>query len=909
MTSNGSTCDSGEFDTEEEPFDQVEGELSTVRGPNGELRLVRSIQTQTNEDDFDCASPARASRGKRKIDGALSPSRKRRRAKGPTRLRKGKPVASRVPMDVWEMVLSHCPGKFLARARRIDRSFYQMLTYESAWRKNRLQNNGSDMPGPFPGMKEDHYANLLEGLGCMDCLTPKTRKTFWVWRQRWCFDCFGKNTIREDLAMKIVPDHPTLVIECAAFGVVDSWGRYDRAGVPDRQYERLGQGQHRVYGKADLAALVSEMEQFRSAGENGGAAEWDLEALNGWFATKRAARDELMKHSQAIENWIEKAIRDKRTGNTEVKAQRARFFQERAKALDPPLEPDALQLILAYKRSVDIPRPPSDRSWKALLPKIEKDRAAAQEAMDNKRRRAEKEDRERVEQMDYSRRLNRRRHQRTPEQQIVDRLADEVLFEMTAAAASVTTTPIADADFALLALREIRAKYYRQAADFSLKHDRPARYRLLLEDARWAFDKHIAPWMREWGTVRSEAASLFKCPGCTRGDTNLRYRFETLFCHVRRRHAAELGDYSFLFREGHNAEAAFRWLDFEWPPNLPALAEHHVATGRWDPNDERPYVRFVAAPTRSVVSAFERRVVSRDGPQTPNVVENIIHAAMLFRNTGLESIFKTGIVMRFAVDKCRAMLGDPSYVPPLGDIAQLPIALVRAGLYDIFGRSRCAVCLNHGGFATRETHRIYSAGTLIHHFTSRHGAKDWSKDMMEMPEPHQLWRVLNGVGMESALDVFKRLFPRIGGEIEIEHGDGDGDGAARRSASGSQPGTDQAGAPGAPGAPGTAPHSVPQVAQGPVATTHGRISAGGTFRGPGCVSFGGGRAAFNRLSGSDVSEGPVRHYIYQRKHEYGGKWQQDLDELFSELEGQLEQQQRQQQEEAERPQTEPNRTV
>ena len=196
MTSNGSTCDSGEFDTEEEPFDQVEGELSTVRGPNGELRLVRSIQTQTNEDDFDCASPARASRGKRKIDGALSPSRKRRRAKGPTRLRKGKPVASRVPMDVWEMVLSHCPGKFLARARRIDRSFYQMLTYESAWRKNRLQNNGSDMPGPFPGMKEDHYANLLEGLGCMDCLTPKTRKTFWVWRQRWCFDCFGKNTIR-----------------------------------------------------------------------------------------------------------------------------------------------------------------------------------------------------------------------------------------------------------------------------------------------------------------------------------------------------------------------------------------------------------------------------------------------------------------------------------------------------------------------------------------------------------------------------------------------------------------------------------------------------------------------------------------------------------------------------------------
>ena len=689
--------------------------------------------------------------------------------------------------------------------------------------------------------------------------------------------------------MKIVPDHPTVIIECTPFAVVDSWGRYDKVGLPDEQWERLGQGQHRIYGKTDLAALVSEMEQFRVAGTNNG---WNLEALNGWFLTKRAARDELMKHSQAIEQWIEKTLRDKRTENTEVKASRARYFQERAKALDPPIEPDALQLILAYKRSIDIPRPPSDRAWKALLPKIEKDRAAAREAADNKRRRAEKEDRERVEQMDYSRRLNRRRLQRTPEQQIVDRVADDVLAEMTTTAA-VTMTSVADADFTLLALRGIRAKYYQQAAKFSVKHNRPTNYRLLLEDARWAFEKHIAPWMREWGAVRSEAASLFKCPGCTRGDTNLRYTFEMLFCHIRRRHAAELGDYSFLFREGHNPDAAFRWLDFEWPPNLPMLAEHHAATGRWDPKDNRPYVRFVAAPVRTVESAFEKRGVSRDGPQTANIIENIIHAGELFRNTNLESIFKTGIVVRFAVDKCRAMLGSPMYVPPLADIAQLPIALVRAGLYDIFDRSRCAVCLNHGGFASRETHRIYSAGTLIHHFTSRHGSKDWSKDMMEMPEPHQLWRVLNEAGMESALAVFKRLFPRIDGDVDCDGngngngGGGGGDDAARRSASVSRPGTAQ---PGILCAPGAVPHSASQVAQGPFTTTHGRISAGGTFRGPGCVSFGGGRAAFNRLSGGDVSEGPVRHYIYKRKHQYSPQWQQDLDDLFMELEEQLEQQ-------------------
>ena len=148
-------------------------------------------------DDDATGTDDHSSSRKRKIGGRprAGPA-KRPRTNGPTRLRKGRAVASKVPMDVWELILSHCPGKFLAKARRINKSFHRALSYESVWKRNRLQVHGPDLPDPFPGMREDEYANLLEGLGCMECGNPKTRKTYWPWQKRWCADCLQKNTVK-----------------------------------------------------------------------------------------------------------------------------------------------------------------------------------------------------------------------------------------------------------------------------------------------------------------------------------------------------------------------------------------------------------------------------------------------------------------------------------------------------------------------------------------------------------------------------------------------------------------------------------------------------------------------------------------------------------------------------------------
>lgn len=149
-------------------------------------------------DDGPVILGSQAQSTKRKLGETTTGSTpcKRQKVIGPTRLRKGRQVAATVPMDVWEMILSYCPAKFLAKARRINKAFHHALQYESAWRRNRLQNHGPDMPDPPSSMKEDEYANLIEGLGCMGCGAKKTRKTYWVWKKRWCQDCLQKNTIK-----------------------------------------------------------------------------------------------------------------------------------------------------------------------------------------------------------------------------------------------------------------------------------------------------------------------------------------------------------------------------------------------------------------------------------------------------------------------------------------------------------------------------------------------------------------------------------------------------------------------------------------------------------------------------------------------------------------------------------------
>ncbi|KAI9884582.1 MAG: glycosylphosphatidylinositol anchor biosynthesis [Watsoniomyces obsoletus] len=715
----------------------------------------KSFQNISTPDDdaasVDTSTTSGTGNKRRQGGESVKKPRKRYRAKGPTRLRKGRDVITEVPMDVWELVMSYCPPEFLGRARRINKNFHHALQYESAWRRNRLQLYGPEMPGPLPGMKEDEYSNLLHGLGCMDCGTPKTRRTYWLWRKRWCNACFTRNTIREGDVGPLV-NHAVGILETVPYGWVDAWDHYVSVTFPELHPFRQNNTRKRVYGRADLARLLTEYEELKKnhTGEEG----VDFARVEAWTTEKREARIELSNHVERIEKWQEARQKQKHDENTDLKQQRIDFFGERAKQLDPPLNLEELGLISAYKRAVQVTRPPTERAWRMLLPKLREESEAAQKSVAESRRKARIVERERLK---YLQRQSRRSDGHTAEQQLLRYLTKEVMTDLDFAQPAV-----ADADYPLLGLDTIRRKYYEMAQAYEAEHGRPVTYRLLLEDARWLFATVIVDHMGNWSTTRSLAAKKFKCPGCTRHDMHKRHPFDSLFLHLVDKHAQTLGDFRSLMREElHGGVPRVRWLDIEWPAKLPVLAEHHPANGRWNPDDDAPYQRYVAPEALTEVSIWEgRKVATEAGPPSTELVPNIIYAGELFRHTPLDDKIKTSIVLRYALDKRRAGREDPEFCPPMSEIESLPMALIQAGMYDLFNSCRCAACMGASGALARETNKVYTAGTLIHHFRNRHVlSMEWSKDMMVEPDWIAAAQMLYDSKMAGALAVFNQLFP------------------------------------------------------------------------------------------------------------------------------------------------------
>ena len=546
--------------------------------------------------------------------------------------------------------------------------------------------------------------------------------------------------------MSLLRGHRDLLDDCIPYGAVDSWGNYEMAGDYDRSWARQGHGRQKIYSKADITDILCEYEEVSVAGH------WKTAGgLEEWLATKRAARDEAMDRIQKIENWVETKTRGKLGENTQLKLQRAEYFQKLAGELDPPIQPEALALIQAYKRAVDIPRAPSDRAWKALKPKLEKDRDAAQAAIDLQRQRASRDDRDKVEQAEYLRRMTRRSDGATPEQRTLATIADVIMKEL-----DESCPPVADADYGLLALRKVRERYFDQTFVGEIG---PGDCKLLLEDARWIWEKKIVPKMDGWGPRRSRAAQLFKCPGCSRNDVNLRHTFEGLFCHLRRKHSPALGDFHSLFREGLEAITSFHWLNIEWPTNLPILADHHTASGKWDPNDSSPYICAPPSDPSEVYGlALDGRRVLPGLAGADAVVDNIIYAGSELRGVVLDPALKTRIAICYA-----AQTYEYHHKAPLPSnmecIAELPLELIRARVYDLFDHFRCAVCLERNG-PPRGMTKLHSPQTLIDHFRRWHAPdRHWAWNMIRLPSDSDLWRTLSKPGMEKALEVFNKLFP------------------------------------------------------------------------------------------------------------------------------------------------------
>ncbi|KAI9671549.1 MAG: hypothetical protein M1817_003601 [Caeruleum heppii] len=671
-------------------------------------------------------------------------------------------------MDVWHNILSYCPSPFFGRARRIDKSFGHALSYRSAWHNHRLTIHPGS-PDPFPGMSEERYANLLDGMGCMDCGRKDVGRTYWAWQVRWCRECLAKNTVKENGLEDFQRKYPKVLEECIRFGLADNLGNYRTAGWYPATFMGNQVYCEPVYWKADLLETLAtfeprEYDVWRPVWWPQGTLPVDMQE---WIRAKHLARDEHMQKAQEIERWVASDRRVDVVDKSAIRRLRITSFSERAAQLDPPLRFEALVLIEAFNRSIDIPKEPTDRAWKVLLPKLRKDQAAAEAMLAERHHRHSCSSEYSQSRAIYQSRMTMADAGRGLERFLLGPIASKVLRELGRA-----TNPVANEDIGLIALRTIRARYYEATmAGYPGRPNAVVRP-LVMEDARWLWETKITPILFAWPRIRATSALDFRCPGCSRKNLRTLYRFEQLFVHLTKTHARDVGDFRPLHNEWLQGITDFPWLNVEWPINLPMLAAHQTATGRWDPNDDSPYVPAPAQPETKWQYGFEHREVSKVGANPADVMANIIHAGKLFRDIPLEPKIKTSIVVRWAIAKAWEHERDERHVSAairqytrrtpvlksdIATIQNLPTELIRHGLNDLFPRFRCPLCKIA---RDRAADRVRSVGDLIYHFRMFHFERlDWYCSMMDLPSEEEIWKAVNVEGMEKALELFESLFP------------------------------------------------------------------------------------------------------------------------------------------------------
>ncbi|KAH0537606.1 hypothetical protein FGG08_005598 [Glutinoglossum americanum] len=711
----------------------VDGDQDTTAGPSKSTAKIRkSSQLGKLRGKYNT---------KPKDPSAVNPSKPRRvRQKAGAKLRRNRQVATEVPLDVWHYILSFCPPRFLGKARLISKDFHRALEYDSAWKANRLNYYGADMPGPLANMKEDEYVNLLEGRGCMGCDNKKTRKCYWIFQKRWCLTCLEKNTIKESAAKIMLASYPEL-LDCMPHGIVDSWGNYESAGFYERKWARRGHGRQRLYLNSLVPETLVELEKFAE----GQPSEEELER---WYEEKKDQTEEAMKAIQKIEDWMTNYSRERIQDTRQFKGKRAEYYQLRAGELDPPVTPELLERMSCYKRATSISKPPTERSWRTLLPKILQELAQAKAQEEN----AEAE-RERWEA--YLLKMRRRLDGDTPEQKLVDELTDEVIEELVDPASSV-----AFEDFGILALQRIRSRYY--AINRELRPDgEDGKYRLLLADAKWAWHQKICPAISNLNNS-SNLAKLFKCPGCVGPRSRLR-GFERHFLHLREAHASHHEDFKSLRKVGLPEICTFHWCDVEWPINLPMLAVHQEATGHWDPDDVSPYNQ---ASSSLLSSWVDDRIASTDGPPSEQVVNNIVYAARMFIDTSLEWKYITLIALYYAVIKYQQGAGAGQQ-PPFYKLDDLAVALAKEGLYEVLKNVHCGICYANSRASVKRAEKVYSAAELISHF-GLHPTDSWLGRLTPFPPADQVMAALEEMGKEWALKVFNDLLPKNPGGMLLD---------------------------------------------------------------------------------------------------------------------------------------------
>lgn len=542
--------------------------------------------------------------------------------------------------------------------------------------------------------------------------------------------------------------------DCIPKVTFDSWNRYSWVGEPSQKPDwAQNAGTHIRYSCFALMLFIRDVDEFIAVGSDGKVKT--KEEKEAWVDNRVKENRVLVEKLQQIEAYVEIEKRKKKTQAGVTKDARKDFFKEKALKLDPPLSGEALEMLPKYKASIEIPKPPTERSWQELLPKIQEARVKAEKRIRIKEKTAENSDAQKIK---YTKLTKDREKNTTAEQRFVLDLAEKIISKVDG---SVEAGSVAHVDFVPLVFRMIFEEYdgIHDTGKPGNYEGRP--YRLVLDDARMIYEYLIAPAIDRWNDhAKIKAAKSLKCPGCKRKDSHRLHEFEGLIMHISDRHTEEVGNLSYFLPQHSitSDTSGIPWCTLKWPRNLPILASHREVVREWDPDDNSDYIHAPGVIPRNLSrDAFEGRcVVDGEDPPRGDFIKNVIHAASLLNGTPLATKFQTQIVFKYALDR------HNNSMIPVQVLKDLPTALIRAGIRGLFEGFHCQACRandarekRHNKFADKKQ----SLGELMKHFLATHEHSSWSSSMFDLPSADELWEALMNPEAEQAFQTFENLFP------------------------------------------------------------------------------------------------------------------------------------------------------
>ena len=683
-------------------------------------------------------------------------------------LRMNRPIQADIHEDIWARIFTYCRPRTLVMLRTVNKRFNDLLNrYPHIWRQSRMEAFGADCP-PVPtnffpadrlsqpdGLSESdwearqtcfqemQYSELIDGFGCHGTgCGENSRKVYWLFQRRFCEKCLMKrlSSGKSLSTMAERSNEVRTILACLPHCSIDSWGRYHKIAPRRNPAEDLG------YDTNAFRAAYHHVQSLRRAGNR--------DELAIWINSGRERALVKMAEMAKLEEFFEKIRKGKKATNAELRRRRIEYFQKQALEMEHPLRPEILHRISAFKTAIASPREPSSICWAQLRPKLEEQRALAEEVAAEKARAPDFPRASEVQKYDAFR--MRRSDQLEPPEELVVLyvVADDVMNDVWR---RYSPKKISSRDAVAIMLKEIRKRYQSPPPP---PGEPP--YKLLIDDARNVLELKIKPFFESLGRPMSEPTDrVYRCPVCGGKGKGVSMAFDELVLHISNFHSEMTTGGFASWRRSRASNHKSPWHQIEWPHNLPLITDRRKVTGSWDldsredhhwsPSDQQDRDPFQDRTTASVASR--------------GFVDDTIHALDSLLPVKLDDPHKWHIAFKFAVERARHENGRILDLDELRtklpfDLAiSLQQKLLLGDHRGAFGKVKCGSCPPAVRNGVRSMSRAMPLGELIKHYRDRvgHPRHEWFEQLFRFPSLEDLAGALDKDSETSR--VFNELFP------------------------------------------------------------------------------------------------------------------------------------------------------